>query len=98
MLEESPWKDTEVVKQIIKMLELMLSQLNMMEGFAEDMLNYAMIKAQKFSLNPADFSLLSVVQYLRDTFSPKAEAKGVTLSFVLTTKLSMPEIENSQLL
>ena len=87
-----------MIKQTIEKLELMLSQLNMMEGFAEDMLNFAMIKAQKFSLNFANFSLFEVVRYLRETFRLKAEAKGVNLSFVLTKKLPLPNSEDAQLL
>ena len=46
----------------------MLSQLNMMEGFAEDILNFAMIKAQKFRLNSANFSLSDVKKYITETF------------------------------
>ena len=97
-LQNSPWKDSPLIKQTIEKLELMLSQLNMMEGFAEDMLNFAMIKAQKFSLNFANFSLFEVVRYLRETFRLKAEAKGVNLSFVLTKKLPLPNSEDAQLL
>ena len=73
----------------------MLSQLNMMEGFSEDMLNFAMIKAQKFSLSFANFSLFDVVKYLRETFRPKAEAKGVNLCFILTKELRLPDSEDS---
>ena len=76
----------------------MQSQLNMMEGFSEDMLNFAMIKAQKLTLSFANFSLFEVVKYLRETFRLKAEAKGVNLSFILTKKLPLPVPEDAQLL
>lgn len=69
----------------------MLSQLNLMEGFVEDMLNFAMIKAGKFSLNYANFNLRRVISFIKETFALKARSKEVKLYFILTQKLSLPQ-------
>lgn len=62
----------------------------MMEGFSEDMLNLALIKAQKFSLSLVDFSLSNVMKYIVETFSMKAATKGITLNFMFAKTLSLP--------
>lgn len=48
-----------------------------MEGFVEDMLNFAMIKAQKFSINYAVFKLRRVTSFIKETFAMKALSKEV---------------------
>ena len=87
-----------VVKKEIKKLKLMLSQLNLMEGFVEDMLNFAMIKAGLFSINYADFNLRKVTSFIKETFALKARSKDVKLFFILTEKLSLPQEKNDQIL
>lgn len=62
----------------------------MMEGYAEDMLNFAMIKAQKFSLSFTIFSLNDVTSYIRETFTLKVESKGLKLNFMFADNLSLP--------
>ena len=69
----------------------MLSQLNLMSGYVEDMLNFAMIRAQKFSLNYSNFRLRKVAEFIKETFTLKVKSKGIRLNFVLTEKLSLPE-------
>ena len=54
------------------------------------MLNFAMIKAQKFNLNFTNFSLAKVTKFIKETFKLKAKAKGIKLNFVLADKLSPP--------
>ena len=62
----------------------------MMEGFAEDILNFAMIKSQTFRLSFAIFSLSDVMKYIKETFSMKAESKGINLDFIFAENLSHP--------
>ena len=50
-------KDPDTVREVIDKLRVMLSQLNLMEGYVENILNLAMIKAQNFNLNFSDFRL-----------------------------------------
>ena len=69
----------------------MLSQLNLMSGYVEDMLNLAMIRAQKFNLNYSNFHLRKVAEFIKETFTLKVKSKGIRLNFVLTEKLSLPE-------
>ena len=61
-----------------------------MQGYVEDMLNLAMIKAQKFNLNFTNFNLARVTKFIKETFTLKVEAKGIRLNFVLADKLSPP--------
>ena len=55
------------------------------------MLNFAMIKAQKFNLNFSNFSLAKVTKFIKETFKLKVKAKGIKLKFVLADKLSPPK-------
>ena len=92
-------QDPATVKKAIKTLKLMLSQLNLMEGFVEDMLNLAMIRAEKFSLNYAVFSLRRVTYFIKETFALKAKSKEIKLNFILADKLSLPrEVDDETLL
>ena len=84
-------KDPAIVKPARKKLKLMLSQLNLMQGYVEDMLNFAMIKAQKFHLNFSNFSLWKVTKFIKETFTLKVGAKGIKLNFMMTDRLSMPQ-------
>ena len=61
-----------------------------MECYADDMLNLAMIKAQKLRLNPTNFNLFKVTKFVKETFGMKLVAKGVKLNFMFTEKLSLP--------
>ena len=83
-------QDPVQVKKAIKTLKLMLSQLNLMEGFVEDILNLAMMKAETFSLNYANFSLRRVTYFIKETFAIKARSKDIKLNFILTNRLSLP--------
>ena len=56
---------------MLKKFKTMLSQLNLMGGYVEDMLNFAMIKAQKFSLNRGKFNLSKVTKFIKETFTLK---------------------------
>ena len=69
-----------------------------MECYVEDMLNLAMIKAQKLTLNPTNFNLLKVTKFVKETFGMKLVAKGVKLNFMLTEKLSLPTDQDLSLL
>ena len=69
-----------------------------MEGFVEDILNLAMMKADTFSLNYADFRLRRVMYFIKETFALKARSKGIKLNFILTNKLSLPREDDDQTL
>ena len=69
-----------------------------MGGYVEDMLNFAMIKAQKFTVNLTNFNLYKVTKFIKETFTMKVEAKGIILNFVLTEKLSLPDLFDREIL
>ena len=69
-----------------------------MGGYVEDMLNFAMIKAQKFTVNLSNFRLYKVAKFIKETFTMKVEAKGITLNFVMTDKLSLPDLFDREIL
>ena len=76
----------------------MLSSLNLMQGYVEDMLNLTMIKAQKFNINYGDFSLFKVTKFIKQTFDLKVKAKDINLSFIFTDRLSLPKVQDDELL
>ena len=70
MKDKSKFKQS-VVKQVVATLQVILSQLNLMECFAEDILNYNMIQEGAFQLCPVLFNPISVLEFIKDTFLPK---------------------------
>ena len=55
-----------------------------MDCFVEDLLSYNMIQEGAFKLNPKAFDPKEVLQFIKDTFSPKVVSKKVK---ILTTYL-----------
>ena len=77
------------VKAMIKLLELVLSQLLLMDCFVEDLLSYNMIQEGAFKLNPKVFDPKDVLKFIQDTFSPKSVSRKVMIAtgFLKSCKL-----------
>ena len=67
------------VQAIINLLSLVLSQLELMDCFVEDLLSYNMIQEGAFKLNPKAFDPKDVLQFIKDTFSPKVVCQKVKI-------------------
>ena len=65
---------------MIKMLQMIRSQLALMECFVEDLLNYNMIQSGAFNLKPIDFDPLDVLEFIKSTFKEKFRQKNLKIS------------------
>ena len=59
----------------------MLSQLNFLQSFVEDLVNLKMLQEGVFTLNNAPFDPNNVFDMVCQIFQPQAAAKGIKVNF-----------------
>ena len=88
--------DQEKYKSVQKMLEMILSQMFLMECFVEDLLSYNMIQSGAFNLKPVDFNPLKVLEFIKQTFQGKFEQKNLRLTVKFVSGSAREDKETSQ--
>ena len=72
---------TDEVKQIIKFLSMIESQLNLVQTFVDDLLDWGQIKDGVFRMTKESFNPADSLNIILETFKPQAIQKGVGLAW-----------------
>ena len=84
--------DLKVSPEINRYLVLVMTQLNIMQCFVEDLLDLKLLCEGTFKLTMAQFNPLSVVQAVHRTFEQQAKGKNIKLSYQKCHSLKLPSL------
>jgi len=68
-------KNVKVIPQILKYCDLMMSQLEFLQFFIEDLISLRMLQTGNFSLTYEPFDVVSVLKQICSIFRPQVNAK-----------------------
>lgn len=78
--------ESELSEYQEKLVQSVLQSSELLSTVLNDILDYSKLESHKIQLEIADFSLHSVIHYLRVLFDNAASSKGITLEFQVSKK------------